>query len=86
MKISLNQQIDEVSRELEQRDRVYPRQVASGAMRQSIADYQVARMSAVKTTLEWLRENETDVRAYVAAKAEAKKLPTTELMMSEGDV
>jgi hypothetical protein len=44
--------------------------VATGKMRQSLADYQMERMEAVKATLEWLRENQTDVRAYVAAKKE----------------
>lgn len=69
-KISLNLQIDEVTRELNQRRGVYPRMVAKGTMKQSLADYQMERLEAVKATLEWLRENETDVRAYVAAKKE----------------
>ena len=68
-KISLAQQIEEVDRELALRKGVfYERQVRSGAMRQSVADFHMARLQAVKTTLEWLRDNETEVRAYVAAR------------------
>ena len=73
MKISLSQQIDEVERELRMRAEVYPRWVRNGKLRQSIADYQVERMEHVKASLEWLRDNETDVRAYVATKIEVRK-------------
>lgn len=72
-KFSLSQQIDEVERELGERNRVYDRLVKTGKMRQSVADFQLGRMLAVKATLEWLLEHETDIRAYVAAKAEARK-------------
>jgi hypothetical protein len=51
-------------RELKQRANVG----ASRKLRQSIADYQVQRMQAVKATLEWLRDNETEVAALIAAK------------------
>jgi hypothetical protein len=61
--VSLSQQIEEVERELKKRAEVYPRQVSSGAMRQSIADYHVARMRAAGATLTWLRDHETDVRS-----------------------
>ena len=67
VKISLNQQIDEVERELSQRANVYPRLVSKGGIRQSVADYQVARMEAVKRTLEWLRDNEEKIRANLEA-------------------
>ena len=73
MKISISQQIDEVDRELKMRADVYPRQVSSGKLRPSIADYQIKRLEAVKATLEWLRDNETDVRGFVIAKIEARK-------------
>lgn len=73
MKISLNQQIDEIERELAQRAEVYPRQVARGAMRPSVADFQIARLRAVKATLLWLRENEAEIRDHVAARAAARK-------------
>jgi len=67
-KFSLAQQIEEVDRELALRAKVYPNQVRSGAMRQSVADYHLARMQAVKTSLQWLQANETDIRAFVIAK------------------
>ncbi|NJL09055.1 MAG: hypothetical protein HC900_13055 [Methylacidiphilales bacterium] len=65
MKISLSQQIDEVRRELAERESVYPRLVSSGKLRQSVADYQVARLQAVLATLRWLQVNEAAVRAAV---------------------
>lgn len=65
-KISLNQQIEEVERELAMRARVYPGLVSRSKLSQSIADYHVARMRAVKATLEWLRDNETEIKRRVA--------------------
>lgn len=64
-KISLNQQIDEVDRELVQRAAVYPRLVSANKLAQSKADYQMARMQAVKRTLEWLRNNEGAIKGRV---------------------
>ena len=43
--------------ELEQRKRVYPRLVASGQMRQSVADFYTGDMQAVRATLQWCAEN-----------------------------
>jgi len=60
--VSLNQQIDEVKRELSKRDEVYPHQVATGKLRQSIADFQMERMRAVLRTLEWLQKYESQIR------------------------
>jgi|SoiMetStandDraft_5_1073268.scaffolds.fasta_scaffold637579_2 hypothetical protein len=62
MTVSLNQQIDEVKRELAKRDEVYPRQVQTGKLRQSIADFQVERMRAVLKTLEWLQAHEQQIK------------------------
>lgn len=50
-KFSLGQQLEEVERELALRKRVYPSMVARGQMRESLADYHVARMEAVRETL-----------------------------------
>ena len=61
-KLSLGAQLEEVDRELEQRRRVYPRLVAKGEMRQSIADEHVRRMVAVRATLAWLQENEATIK------------------------
>lgn len=69
MTVSLSQQIEEVDRELALRKNVYARNVASGKMRQSIADYHTNRMEAVKRTLEWLAENEAAVRAAIGERA-----------------
>lgn len=71
MKISLTGQIAEVERELALRRNVYARDVASGKMKQSLADLLIERMEAVRGTLMWLQKNEADIRAHVAAKAEA---------------
>lgn len=54
MKISIGAQIEEVEREIGLRKQVYPRQVSSGKMRQSVADMHLARMEAVLKTLRWL--------------------------------
>jgi len=62
MKISLNEQIDEVRRELRMRPDVYSRQVATGKLRQSVAEYQMERMEAVLRTLEWLQDNEQRIK------------------------
>jgi hypothetical protein len=61
--ISLAQQIEECEREIALRNGVYPRMVSSGKMRQSIADYHMARMKAVLATLEWLQKNEAAIKA-----------------------
>lgn len=62
-KVSLDQQIEEVRREIKYRGEVYPRLVTQGKMRQSIADFHVFRMEAVEATLMWLRDNEPRIRA-----------------------
>ena len=72
MKFSIGAQIEEVERELGERKRVYANLVASRKMRQSIADFQMARMEAVLATLQWLQANELDIRAGVEA-AKAKR-------------
>ena len=64
MKISLAQQIDEIDRELKQRENVYPRLVSTGRLRQSIADYQVERLKAARKTLVWVLENKTELRKH----------------------
>lgn len=61
-RVSLHGQIDEVRREIAKRAEVYPRLVAKGAMRQAEADYLVARLQAVLTTLLWLADNERLIR------------------------
>lgn len=60
---TLSAQIQEVQREIQQRERIYAREVRSGRMRQGVADEHMLRMRCVLRTLEWLRENETKIRA-----------------------
>lgn len=70
MTISLAQQIEEVERELSLRRKVYPHMIATNKMRQSVSDFHIDRMSAVKATLEWLQSNEIEIREYVRQKRE----------------
>ncbi len=63
---SLLQQLEEVDRELELRDRVYPNKIRRGEIRQSVADYHMARMRAVRKTLFWLIEHADVVKAAAA--------------------
>lgn len=72
-KVSLQSQIAEVERELQMREQVYPNLVRTRKMSQERADLYVQHLAAALATLQWLRDNETDVRAYAAAKAEARK-------------
>lgn len=62
MKISLDQQIAEIDRELRMRDEVYPGLVARRKLRQAEADLHVARLRAVRDTLAWVRENEDTIK------------------------
>ena len=61
MPISLNQQIEEVERELEMRRKVYPRIKGS----QATKDYQVQRLEAALETLRWLKRNEPQIRGML---------------------
>lgn len=70
-KISIEQQISEVQRELALRRNVYPGLVVRGKMRQGEADEHTARLEAVLTTLMWLRDN----RAWILAATPESPLP-----------
>lgn len=67
-KFSLASQIAEINYELEQRKNVYPRIAQKEPRRAGELDLRIAVMRSVKETLEWLRDNETDVRSYIASK------------------
>jgi len=56
-KFSLDAQIKAVEREIGMRERVYPRQVKAGKMRQAEADFQIAIMRAVLETLRGVASN-----------------------------
>jgi hypothetical protein len=72
VKIPLEQQIEEIARELALRAAVYPRLVAKGEMRSALADDQVARLSAVLATLRWLARNEAKIKETIKDKIKAK--------------
>lgn len=55
--ISLDEMIAAADREIAMRQRVYPRWVAEGRMKQAKADHEIAAMRAIATTLKSLREN-----------------------------
>jgi hypothetical protein len=78
-KISLSQQIEEIDWELQRRSTEFPRLVSKGKLRQSEADYQTARLRAVRATLEWLIENEGFVKWAIANRDAIKQ------KMEEGD-
>lgn len=61
-RVSLSQQIEEVQRELDQRESVYPRLIAKRRLGQSIADFYVRRLTQVLRTLVWLQRNEAILR------------------------
>ena len=70
-KISIEQQISEIQREIGLRKNVYPGLVARGKMRQSEADEHMARIEAALTTLQWIRDN----RAWVLAATPESPMP-----------
>jgi hypothetical protein len=51
LKFNLPQQLEEVMREIALREKVYPRMVSGGQMKESVAQYHLARMRAVADTL-----------------------------------
>lgn len=67
-KISIIGQISEIDREIAMRERVYPREIQSGKMKQQEAEMMMDRIHAVRATLVFCKDNEADIRAYVAAK------------------
>lgn len=71
-KISIIGQIAEVEREIRMREQVYPKQVREGRMRDTEATMLLDRMRAVLATLHFCRENEADIRAYIAAKKDGR--------------
>lgn len=67
-KISIIGQIAEVQREILMREQVYAKQVREGKMKPEEATMLMDRMRAVLSTLQFCRENEADIRAYIQAK------------------
>jgi phage shock protein A len=63
--ISLDQQIEEVEYELDQRRRVYARISAREPRKKSELEYHTRRMDAVLRTLQWMRDNRAELVAKV---------------------
>ncbi len=72
-KVSLAGQIAEIKREIALRAGVYPRQIASGKMRQGEADLCMQRIQAVLATLMFVQEHEEGFRAYIADRKAASE-------------
>ena len=53
--VTLEEQIAEVEREIAMRRQVYPRQVASGRMKQGVAERRIATMEAILMMLQALK-------------------------------
>ena len=70
MKLSLVGQITEVKREIAMRERVYPYHVKQLKMKQGEADYHLAAIKSVLSSLEFLQEHECAIREYIRAKKE----------------
>jgi hypothetical protein len=64
-KISIIGQIQEIDRETALRERVYPREVAAGRMKQGEADMLMERIRAVRETLVFCQNNRLDFIEYV---------------------
>lgn len=56
-KISIEDQIAAVNREIVLRDAVYAKMIANGKMSRVKAQKQIAEMEAVRNTLAWVREH-----------------------------
>lgn len=67
-RISIDQQVAEVQREIALRRKVYPDLVRAGKLRQGEADLCLNRMEAVLNTLTYMREHRETILAAVAAK------------------
>ncbi|PHR20414.1 MAG: hypothetical protein COA37_15385 [Hoeflea sp.] len=66
MKVSLIGQIAEIDREVALRQRVYPEQIRKGKMRQAEAGLLMQRIQAVRASLMFLKEHESDIRRMIA--------------------
>ena len=67
-KISIIGQLAEIDREIQMRERVYPEQIRAGKMKPEAAAMLMDRIHAIRATLVFCKENETDIRAFVAAR------------------
>jgi hypothetical protein len=67
-KISIIGQIAEIDREIAHRQKLYPRLVREGRMREAERVMLMDRIDAIRATLLFCREHEADIRRYIAEK------------------
>ncbi len=67
-KISIIGQIAEIERDIAERQKLYPRLVREGRMRQEEATMLMERALAIRQTLFFCKEHEGDIREFIAAK------------------
>lgn len=67
-KISIVGQIAEIDREIAERQKLYPRLVNDGRMKEEQRVMLMDRIYAIRATLMFCRENENDIRAWMAEK------------------
>ncbi|WP_411035721.1 hypothetical protein [Shinella sp. BYT-45] len=67
-KISIIGQIAEIDREIAEREKLYPRLVREGRMKEEQRVMLMDRILAIRATLMFCREHEAAIRAYMAAK------------------
>lgn len=67
-KISIIGQISEIDREIQHRESLYPRLVREGKMKEEMRALLMERIHAIRATLLFCKENEADIRAFIAAK------------------
>lgn len=65
MKVSIDQQISEVQREIALRRNVYPKMIAAGKLRDGEARECQRRLAAVLDTLIWVRDHQAMIRKAV---------------------
>ncbi len=65
MKVSINQQIEEVERELAIRKDFYNVRVQQRKMTRSKADFHAGRMQAALATLVWVRDNKEMIKSIM---------------------
>ena len=65
-KISIIGQIAEIDREIGERERLYPRLVNDGKMKEEQRVMLMDRIFAIRATLMFCREHEASIRAWMA--------------------
>jgi hypothetical protein len=65
-KISIIGQIAEIDREIGEREKLYPKLVREGRMREEARVMLMDRIIAIRATLMFCKEHEASIRAYMA--------------------